>query len=436
MERFHEIRDPIYGFIKLNEWEWDIVNHPVFQRLRRIRQLGLTDMIYPGATHTRFEHSLGVMHVATRMFDEIVSRRKDFLRNKLSYNDVGLERDRAIVCISALLHDIGHAPFSHAAEELMPRDASGKKYEHENYSAAAVIYLMQDVIENHPYNQNYHLKAQDISDFLNKRPTLGRTILWHDILSSQLDADRADYLLRDSHHMGVSYGKYDLDRLLVTLTVAIDPEINAPRLAVEYGGMHTAEALILARYMMFTQVYFHHTRRAYDYHLARTLGYMLAEDGSEGTFSPPTGKENMRRYLEWSDWRVLGLIDSDNGGEHGRIIKEREHYRKIFETPEVPNEDDLALAEEIWEGIDRNNAFADIAGKSWYKFDGADIPIVENPGGSNEKLIELSRLSSVINGMKSINQRRIYVPKEKKEETKNRISAIFRGRKQSAEGER
>lgn len=233
MAKTYEIRDPLYGFIELNDWEREIVNHPVFQRLRRIRQLGLTDMVYPGAMHTRFEHSLGVMYVATRMFDEIVKRREEFLKSELSYTEGGLEKDRILVRISCLLHDVGHAPFSHAAEGLMITDvASGKSYKHENYSAVAVAHLMQDVIEKHPLNQNYGIKAQDIADFLNDRSTLGRSLLWRDLLSSQLDADRADYLLRDSHHIGVAYGKYDLNRLLVTMTVAIDTETDSPTLAV------------------------------------------------------------------------------------------------------------------------------------------------------------------------------------------------------------
>jgi len=241
----YEIRDTIYGFIELNDWEREIINHPVFQRLRRIRQLSLTDMVYPGAMHTRFEHSLGVMHIATKMFNQIVKCRDDFLKSELSFTKAGLERDRIILRLSLLLHDIGHGPFSHAAEDLMDKDNNTNKlYKHENYSAAAALFLMKDVIENHPLNQNYNIKAEDIADFLNGSSRLKRCLLWRNLLTSQLDADRADYLLRDSHHIGVAYGNYDLNRLLVTLTVAVDPETNSAVLAIEEGGEHTAEALI------------------------------------------------------------------------------------------------------------------------------------------------------------------------------------------------
>ena len=220
-------------------------------------------MVYPGASHTRFEHSIGVMHVVTRMFKNIRLRSGDILTNELNYTDGGLDRVLALVRICSLLHDIGHGPFSHAAEELMPIcEASGKPYEHEAYSAEAVT-LMEDVI-NHPINKkNYGLTVQDIKDFLSGDVSDEGSLLWRRLLSSQLDADRADYLLRDSHHIGVAYGRYDLDRLVSTLAVAIDPEMDAPVLAVEEGGWHASEGFILARYMMFTQVYFHKTRRAY-----------------------------------------------------------------------------------------------------------------------------------------------------------------------------
>ena len=105
------VRDPIHGFIELNEWEKVIINRPEFQRLRRIKQLSLSDMVYPATTHTRFEHSLGVMHVATQMFDNIAQRDKGFLERELGYDDPALSRQRILIRFASLLHDIGHAPF-------------------------------------------------------------------------------------------------------------------------------------------------------------------------------------------------------------------------------------------------------------------------------------------------------------------------------------
>ncbi|MBN1294026.1 MAG: HD domain-containing protein [Candidatus Latescibacteria bacterium] len=426
----YEIRDPVHGFIVLNEWEWDIINHPIFQRLRRIRQLGLTDMVYPGAMHTRFEHSLGVMHIASRMFEEIESRRKDFLENAMGYNEEGLKRDKYLLRIASLLHDIGHAPFSHVAETLMPQKPnSTKKFEHEDYSAASIVYKLKDVIEDHPINQtNYNITVYDIENILMGSPQLKNRILWRDILSSQLDADRADYLLRDSYHIGVEYGKYDLNRLLKTITVAIDPETEQPRLAVQLDGVHTAEALIIARYMMFTQVYFHHTRRAYDYHMGMAIQHQLGKKKQTTpesvTFPPPTNRNNVKKYLEWNDCKVMGSINDGKSGEHGEIIKKRNHYRCIFETKEVPDQNDLERYENIYNNLKDILTFTDSTTNIWYKFDDKDIKILEQENTTGEKLILLSQLSSVVRGLNTVNQKRIYVPYEERRKAQERIKGI------------
>src|SRR5712692_4106730 len=146
----YEIRCPVHGFIPIDDWEKEIINQPAFQRLRRIKQLAWTDMLYPGAMHSRFEHALGVMHVATRLFDAIVQRSGDVLKEQLVFDDNGLRTDRKLVRLTALLHDVGHAPFSHAGEELFPMHAEGSRYKHEDYSAAIIRSHLRDSIENHP----------------------------------------------------------------------------------------------------------------------------------------------------------------------------------------------------------------------------------------------------------------------------------------------
>lgn len=431
MGKFYEIRDPVHGFITLNDWERDIVNHPVFQRLRRIRQLGLTDMVYPGAMHTRFEHSLGVMHVATRMFDQIRRRRQDFLESELNYNEDGLGRVHALIRLSSLLHDVGHAPFSHAGEGLMATNpTTGKPFKHEHYSASTVVRLMKDVIESHPVNiRNYGIKAQEIADFLNREPSLGPSLLWCDVVSGQLDADRADYLLRDSHHIGVAYGHYDLDRLIATLTVAYD-ETGSPVIAVEEDGDHAAEGLILARYMMFTQVYFHHTRRAYDHHSVQAIKSLLRERQKDGTladsaaFPSPTTKENLESYLKWDDWRVLGMIADGYGGEDGQILLKRRHHRRVFQTAETPTGKEVDLAQKIQSALGARIGFVDLAANSWYKFESADIPLLLRPRQGDEELTTLSKRSSVVNGLKPVERRRIYVPLDNRVESLRIVATI------------
>lgn len=233
----YEIRDPVFGFINFNEWEKEIINHKAFQRLRRIRQLALTDMVYPGAIHTRFEHSLGVMHLATLMYDAIVNNdnNKRILEDKLSYNEAGLKKDRQLIRLAALLHDLGHAPFSHASEEIMPiNDQTGKPFRHENYTTAIIKGTLNKVIENHQINKtNYNISAEEVAALIEGNAAiLGKKIFWKVIISSQLDADRGDYLLRDSHHIGVKYGIYDHARLLNTLVLGIEPESNEVVLGV------------------------------------------------------------------------------------------------------------------------------------------------------------------------------------------------------------
>lgn len=427
MNKKYEIRDPVHGFIEIDSWERDIIDHYAFQRLRRIRQLAWTDMVYPGAMHTRFEHSLGVMHIATKMYNHIVDRKGDYLKSQLGFNDSGLDRDRKIVRLACLLHDVGHSPFSHAGEGLMDINPStNKPYKHEDYSAAIVLHKFKDIIEGHAQNENYRITVKEISDLLSGSIDLGRRLLWRNLITGQLDADRADYLLRDSYHLGANYGSYDLKRLLVTLTVSKHPETGAPLIAIEEGGLHAAEALIIARYLMFTQVYFHHTRRAYDYHIAEAMKNILLGETHNRTFLPPTSEENIDSYLLWDDWRVLGLLSQGKGGEPGWILCNRQHHRCIYSTSEVPDENDLDKASEILEKLSDLVGFVDEAKKSWYSIGEEDIMIVKQRG-MQEDVLPLSSLSSIVRGLVPVRQRRIYVSAGNKETAEQMIKGFTGG---------
>lgn len=421
----YEIRDPIHGFIKISEWEKDILDHSSFQRLRRIRQLAWTDMVYPGATHTRFEHSMGVMHVASEMYKSILSRKKEYLIDKLGFNDAGLDHDLTLLRLTSLVHDIGHPPFSHAGEGLMPKHPeTNKPYKHEDYSAAIVKYVLKDKIENHRENENYHITAQNIIDLLKGNPQLGRRLLWHNIINGQIDADRSDYLLRDSYHIGVSYGNYDLKRLIISLTVTEFPETGTSVIAVEEGGLHAAESLIIARYMMFTQVYYHHTRRSYDYHITEAMKQILSEETGRECFPEPTSKENIEQYLKWDDWRVLGLLSQGKGGEHGEALRTRCHHRSVYHTREVPLESEIEESKKILEKLGNLAEFVDDAKRSWYSFDGEDIMIARD--NKPHKGVPLSTLSSVVKCLSPVRQRRIYVSLSNKHEAKQAIEKYRR----------
>lgn len=402
--RTYELRCPIHGFISLTDWEKAVISQPAFQRLRRIRQLAWTDYVYPGAMHTRFEHSLGVMHTATMLYDSIVSNSHDLLRSALAYDDAGFKRDRQLVRFAALLHDVGHSPFSHAAEELFPLREDGQKYAHEDYSVAIIESELRNAIEDHPLNGNYKLSAEEITVLIRGGAGAQKTVFWRDLITSQMDADRMDYLLRDAYHAGVQYGKFDLHRLINTIR-AIPYQNKDPRLGISEGGIHAAEGLVLARYFMFTQVYFHKTRVAFDVHLREAMKELLPK----GHFPRPVAGD-LKKFLQWDDWRVLGLLNSGKGGEHGKRISSREHFRRVFHTTETPSSEELEQLEKIKAKLGALVVAEEPAAKSWYKSGPLDIPVLGDIGDKQVK--PLSQHSNVVAQMKPNNQVFLYVKPE------------------------
>jgi len=252
----HRVRDPIHGFIHFSEEERRIIDSREFQRLRFVGQLALTYYVYPGAMHTRFEHSLGVMEMATRVFENICSKSGDLVSQSLKQIDLTIDAARKVLRLAALLHDIGHLPFSHGGEVILPK---GTK--HEDVSIAIIDYLTEFI------DGLIFEGAANIAKLLIKKDQVIPELRFlKSILSGPVDADRMDYLLRDSHHCGVSYGSFDHRRLIETLST-VPGNSGGLDLAVDQGGIHSIEALILARYYMFTQVYCHRTRRIYDIYL-------------------------------------------------------------------------------------------------------------------------------------------------------------------------
>lgn len=405
----------------MNDWEMAVVSELAFQRLRRIRQLAWTDEVYPGAMHTRFEHSLGAMHTATLLYDAIVRNSAEVLKAELAYDKAGLERYRQLVRLAALVHDVGHSPFSHAAEDLFPKrdeeDGRGN-YRHEHYSAEIVRTHLRSAIEDHPLNNNYGFKADDVAALLEGSASAKQGIFWRDLLDGQMDADRMDYLLRDSHHAGVQYGRFDLHRLIATVIAIPGTEGRPPRLGIGEGGWHAAEGLVLARYFMFTQVYFHKTRVAFDIHLRGALKEMLPD----GVFPKPSRAE-LNKYLPWDDWRVLGHLANGDGGDHGRRLSNRNHYRRVYATPEVCSDDEMEKLARVKENLGTLLAAEEHAGKSWYKTGPTDIPVVSD---SRERAVApLSRYSNVIGSIKSNNQVLLYAKPEEIAAAKKAVERAF-----------
>ncbi len=217
--------DPVYGFVSLPyEIIYDLIDHPYFQRLRRIKQLGLTNLVYPGALHTRFHHAMGAMHLMGQAIEVLRSK-----GNKIT------EEEAKGVTIAILLHDIGHGPFSHALEHSIVSNIH-----HETLSELFMNRLNKD------FNGELSLA---IKIFENKYPKK----FLHQLVSSQLDMDRLDYLMRDSFFTGVSEGVISSDRIIKMLNVVND------ELAVEAKGIYSIEKFIIARRLMYWQVYLHKT---------------------------------------------------------------------------------------------------------------------------------------------------------------------------------
>ncbi|MFI5421489.1 MAG: HD domain-containing protein [Nitrososphaerales archaeon] len=419
LHRQYEIRCPVHGFIALNTWEKEIVSHPAFQRLRRVRQLAWTDQVYPGAMHTRFEHSLGVMHTATLLYSAIRHASSEVLKEELGYKEEGLNRDLQLVRLAALLHDVGHAPFSHASEALFPEREDGKTYAHENYSAAIVRTELRSVIEDHPLNvTNYGFKAEDVAALLEGSTSAKQRLFWRDLIDGQMDADRMDYLLRDSFHAGVQYGRFDLNRVINTVRAIPGAHGHGPRLGISEGGCHAAEGLVLARYFMFTQVYFHKTRVAYDVHLRGALEELLP--GRH--FPSPTGK-NLKDFLGWDDWKVLGCLANGQGGEHGLRLATRDHFRLAYHSPEISTVANLSLIDEVKSRLGDLVAAEEESSKSWYKTGAPDIPVVNDidPG----TVLPLSRYSNVVLNMKPTNQVFLYVRPEQSEKAGEIVKGVL-----------
>lgn len=330
------IRCPIHGFIHYSANEQKIIDHPYFRRLRHIRQLALTEYVYPGATHSRFEHSLGVMEVATRAFDSLASRHGATMEDKFKelpdFKDDTMAKARQVVRLAALMHDIGHAPFSHVAEGYLKKLLG---MEHEDI---AVEILNKDHLQAADLIQDEIKGMRDIVDGLfwaGCSDVVGKIIqkkappqikILTNLISGEMDADRTDYLLRDSLHCGVDYGRFDSRRMIECLEIWDDGE-GGLEIALHRDGIHTFEALILARYQMNTQVYFHRIRRIYDIYLNKYIQAI-----------PPDLLNTIPKLMAENDIKMMHRIFEDAvGGEPDRKkwaerIVGRKHHRLVHET--------------------------------------------------------------------------------------------------------
>lgn len=355
--RNDKFRDPIHGFIEVRPYEKEIIDSAPFQRLRNIKQLALTSYLYHGAEHTRFGHSIGVMHLATRAFRSAVSKgRYQFASG--DENDKCIKWLEQILRLVALTHDLGHAPFSHAAEDLFPekptKAASEKKkyYKHEDMTEKIIKETeIADIIKKigdqykKELGEKYDITPEMICDIYSGRNPGEKShfTFLKTLMDSELDCDKMDYLLRDSYYCGVTYGKYDIDRLISCLTIFTKDRDEAPYLGIETGGIQAFEAFVLARYFMFVQVYFHRTRRYFDLILSKALKECLPDH---------CFPIDVNEYLKWDDVKVMSLLrEKADSNRYARDVIYRNHWTCVYHTKVHPQSDGFELFSLVKESL-------------------------------------------------------------------------------------
>ena len=338
------IRDPIHGSIALTLQELRIVDHRVFQRLRGIKQLGFTDQAFPGATHTRYSHAIGAMHVASRMFDAIFPASKGLLPQGDRC------RLRQTIRLALLLHDLGHAPGSHASEFAMPQlselgmttllGESDRKATHEDYTLKLILESdLRSSIEFHFRDDG--INPLDIAHLISgafpsqsKRFIVGGVDyfpLLSQIVSGEMDADRMDYLQRDSFFTGVAYGKFDQTWLLENLNHHV--EDGRAFLALEVRALFAFEDFLLSRYHMFVSVYLHYIAVGIESMLKRFY------NEAQGDFTIPT---DVNEYIQTDDVALWTALRRSSNRWAQRIAN-RQTFRRLVEYNASMPEDTQAL---------------------------------------------------------------------------------------------
>ncbi len=380
--------DPVYGFISISkEFIFDIIEHPYVQRLRRIKQLGMTHLVYPGALHTRFHHVLGAMHLMSKAIATI--RRKG---HEISQS----EEEAALLAI--LLHDIGHGPFSHALEHDIVTGVH-----HEDIS----IFFMERLSEEYDGKLDLALEI-----FQNRYP---KKYLYQ-LVSSQLDMDRMDYLNRDSFYTGVSEGKIGSDRIIEMLNV-VDGN-----LVLEEKGIYSIEKFLVARRLMYWQVYLHKTVVAAEFmliHVLRrakelkqsgndifcspALSYFLSNDVTSEDFKQKP--EVLDLFAQLDDYDILGAIKVWQFHEDkvlstlSRRLIERKLFKIKVSKGEFSEEDKQAVREKVMEKLDisqeetRYFVYNDILTNSAYNDASQHINLLMKTG----ETLEVSKASDNLN---------------------------------------
>lgn len=353
-----ELADPLYGFVRLNDLELKVVDSFPFQRLRYIKQLGVAYLVFPSAQHTRFEHAVGVLNIADKL------------------GALFTEEERRLIRLAGLLHDLGHPPFSHTTEVLLPQEKT-----HEDFTERVIRETeIYDILCE-------EFSPEEIDRLI--RVTLGKPKdkkeeLLTAIITGEFGADRMDYLRRDAYFCGVSYGFFDYNRLINTLRV------EDGRWLVDESGLVALENFLISRYFMYTQVYFHKVVRILSIHLIEFMRKFLKNESFE----------DISNYVRLNDSSVIARIfENEEFREDFNRIFGRKHFRTLLSTDN--RELYLEAREKLTEYFPEEALRFDEIFKPPY-----DKSIFVKRGGRIRKAEEVSPL---IASLKPIEKYRIYI---------------------------
>jgi hypothetical protein len=389
------IRDPIHGSLTVSDEETRVIDSRTFQRLRHVRQLGFGDLAFPGATHTRHAHSLGAMHVASRLFDAITARSELPAATR--------DRFRAAVRLAVLCHDIGHMPLSHASESIAPQraalrlpswmggDAKGQA-SHEDFTAKLLIDSQLSGLIDETYAKHGITPTLVASLVTGQLPPgavgfVEGGVDWAPVLraivSGELDADRMDYLLRDSFYTGVNYGRYDLEWILQNLS-AVERDGKAV-LALSKAAIFAFEDFLLSRYHMFLSVYFHHTSVSFDWMLRRYY------EEAPGEFEIPSDPE---AFLACDDMTLhLTLRRSKN--RWAERIAQRRGFKRVAQFTERDEAYDVGQLSRALDEAGVEHFTLESRGVLSSYFDEGKIPSLYVIDRSNGRLTEIAKYTSL-----------------------------------------
>ncbi|TVQ80809.1 MAG: HD domain-containing protein [Bradymonadales bacterium] len=343
-----EIRCPIHGAIRADRDEIRIIDSPYFQRLRGIKQMGFAELAFPGATHNRYSHSLGAFHMAGLAFRNLF---EDFEWN----SPEEMKRIWSVLRLSALLHDVGHGPLSHAIEQAMPSKAlitegSGKA-SHEDYSRAILLRSSLTPLIEGIFGKEMPLAIASVVQGQDLCPgffSVGRSqqsVLpaVSSLISGEIDVDRMDYMKRDSLHCGTTYGNYDQDWIFSNLL--LHENQDQLHLAIDSRALYAIEDFLLSRYHMYLMVYLHHKAVVYDEML-----YQFLQTDEEQTKVP----HDIKAYLEVDDyWLQTRLRASKN--PWARRIVEQKPYRLLLELHSDEAEESIRYADDLEDRLKKEN---------------------------------------------------------------------------------